>query len=155
MKNKELSESIKVNVWMSFRSTLGVWEAVCLSLLTAGSALVASAFGIILINSDKLGNLITFYLCFVLLLACISMSFIVFMFNNSVTVIIDAAVKLEDSLFGKEESYLKITQNLKKSKKKILPFLKFRVYTIWGSIIVFSAAIITIWRLLILLRITF
>ncbi len=146
MKKRELSESVKVNVWMSFRSTLGVWEAVCLSLLTAGSALVASAYGIILINSEKLGDLVTFFLCFVLLLACFCIEFIVFMFNNSVTVIIEASEKIEDSLFGKEESYLKITRNLSKSRKKLLPFLQFRVYTLWGGMILLSALIITSWR---------
>ena len=146
MKKGELSESVKVNVWMSFRSTLGVWEAVCLSLLTAGSALVASAYGIILINSEKLGDLVTFFLCFILLLACFCIEFIVFMFNNSVTVIIEASEKIEDSLFGKEDSYLKITRNLSKSRNKLLPFLQFRIYTVWGGMILVSALIITSWR---------
>ncbi len=146
MKKGELSESVKVNVWMSFRSTLGVWEAVCLSLLTAGSALVASAYGIILINAEKLGDLVTFFLCFILLLACFCIEFIVFMFNNSVTVVIEASEKIEDSLFGKEESYLKITRNLSKSRNKLLPFLQFRIYTVWGGMILFSALIITSWR---------
>lgn len=145
MKNKKLSDSVMINAWQSYRSTLGLWEAVCLSLLTAGSALVASAYGIVLVNSKDLGDLVTLYLCGVLLLACVCIEFIVFMFNNSVVVLIEAAEKLEDELFGKND-YLKLTQNLTKSRKKILPFLKFRIYTVWGGIILFSAAIITFWR---------
>lgn len=129
-----------------------MWEAVCLSLLTAGSALVASAYGIILVNSDKLGDLMTFFLCFILLLACFCIQFIVFMFNNSVDIIIVAAKKLEDEVFGDKYSYLKITHNLSKSRYKLLPFLKFRVYTIWGIIILLSAFSITFWKLYILIN---
>ncbi len=147
MKKSNLTKEMKLNVWQTFRTTLGVWEAVCLSLLTAGSALVASAYGIVLVNSDKLGENITFFLCFILLLACFCMEFIVFMFNNSVHIIINSAKKLEDELFGDEYSYLKVTQNLSKSRYKYLPFLKFRVYTFWGTIILLSAFIITLWKL--------
>lgn len=154
MKNKELPDQIKVNVWQSLRTSIGIWQVTCLTLLTTGSTLVISAYGIILANANNLGDFTTAFLSVCLFAIALCLEYMVLRFMRTLTLGITSIMQLEKDIFENEKyEYLRISTLISKNRgiteKKIF---KGKFYIFWGAILVLSSGIITAWRISVFLK---
>lgn len=152
MIKKEIPDKIKIIVWQSIRSSIGVWDIARISIATAGSGLIFSAYGITLANSQYLGQSLTVFLSFILSVASLGLYYLIRRFTRSILLGIKSAESIEDSLFGHEESPLKITNILANKKHLMIPFLHDSFYLIWGAGLVFFSAILTVWRFIVWIK---
>lgn len=151
---RKLSVSEEIAVWSSIRASINSWVGLLATLLTSGTALFFIAFGVIIANSEKLGDGVSVFLAFGLFLGSIGFCLSIWNISNLLHIAAESARTLEDSLFGKEENIHKITHILSRHPLwgKGKPLNEY--YKFWGFGLTLAAGILTIWRLLIWINFT-
>lgn len=147
----KLSNSEKLTIWNSIRTSINTWVGLLATLLTSCTALFFAALGVIFANSDKLKDLTIVIFTFGLFLGVLGFCVVIWHTANALKWAVRSARKIENDLF--EEDAYKITTVVNNHLlwgigRPIEDYSK-----IWINGLTIAAGVICLWRFFVLLNI--